>query len=126
MRAVAMGTAVMAVAFRVWAMMVGPGSAAPPLPGAIFTTLEDGTRVNANIYEDKRDVYLDGGPGPNAPQHSAGLPDGNYYCQVTDPPGKVLLSTDPVKCREFRVAGGIILQDLGIGRASTKRDPVKE
>ena len=35
--------------------------AAPPLPGAIFTTLADGTRVNQNIYQAKCDVYLDGG-----------------------------------------------------------------
>ncbi len=38
-----------------------------PVTGAIFTTLEDGTRVNANHYADERDVYLDGGPGTNAP-----------------------------------------------------------
>jgi hypothetical protein len=81
-----------------------------PVTGAIFTTLEDGTRVNANIYESKLDVYLDGGPGPNAPQEAAGLPDGNYYFQVTDPSGKKLLSEDPVRCREFRVEGGIIVE----------------
>jgi hypothetical protein len=102
------------------ALLAPVATAAPPLSGAIFTTLEDGTRVNANIYQDKRDVYLDGGPGPNAPKTAAGLPDGNYYFQVTDPPGKTLLSTDPVKCREFRVAGGVIVQYLGIGRTYTK------
>ncbi len=78
--------------------------------GAIFTTLEDGSRVNANIYKDKRDVYLDGGPGPNAPQEAAGLPDGNYYFQVTDPSGKTLLSEDTVECREFRVEDGVIVE----------------
>jgi hypothetical protein len=79
------------------------------LSGAIFTTLVDGTRVNANIYPSKEDVYLDGGPGPNAPSKAAGLPPGDYYFQVTDPPGKVLLSTDPVKCRRFHVnAVGVI------------------
>lgn len=79
------------------------------LSGAIFTTLVDGTRVNANIYPSKEDVYLDGGPGPNAPSQAAGLPEGCYYFQVTDPSGKVLLSTDPVKCRRFHVnADGVI------------------
>lgn len=35
--------------------------AAPPLPGAIFTTSVDGTIVNENVrYEAKEDVYLDG------------------------------------------------------------------
>lgn len=76
---------------------------AGPLPGAIFTTLEDGSRVNANIYEAMEDVYLDGGPGQNAPAGAAGLPEGDYYFQVTDPSGKVLLSMDPVKCRRFHV-----------------------
>ena len=84
------------------------------LAGAIFTTLEDGTRVNANIYEAKEDVYLDGGPGPNAPSTAAGLPPGNYYFQVTDPSGKVLLSEDPVKCREFIVSeDGVIVAVVG-------------
>lgn len=85
--------------------------AAPPLPGAIFTTLSDGSRVNANIYSAKCDalgVYLDGGPGQNAPQTAAGLPDGDYFFQVTDPSGKVLLSTDPQRYRRFTVTGGII------------------
>ena len=82
---------------------------AGPLPGAIFTTLEDGSRVNANIYEAMEDVYLDGGPPQNAPSGAAGLPEGDYYFQVTDPSGKVLLSTDPVKCRTFHVsADGVI------------------
>ncbi|MHC4574097.1 MAG: hypothetical protein ACYS76_08190 [Planctomycetota bacterium] len=82
---------------------------AGPLPGAIFTTLEDGSRVNANIYEAMEDVYLDGGPPQNAPSTAAGLPEGDYYFQVTDPSGKVLLSLDPVKCRRFHVnAYGVI------------------
>lgn len=82
-----------------------------PLTGAIFTTLSDGSRVNANIYSAKCDalgVYLDGGPGPNAPQGAAGLPDGDYYYQVTDPSGKTLLSTDAQKYRRFTVTAGII------------------
>ena len=79
------------------------------LDGAIFTTLVDGTRVNANIYQDKDDVYLDGGPGDNAPQQSAGLPDGTYYFMVTDPSGKTLLSTDDIECRRFEVEDGVIV-----------------
>lgn len=73
------------------------------LTGAIFTTLENGSRVNANIYQAQENVYLDGGPGQNAPSDAAGLLEGDYYFQVTDPSGKVLLSTDLVKCRKFRV-----------------------
>src|SRR5262245_30121689 len=77
-------------------------------PGAIFTTNVNGARVNQNTFENKCDVYLDGGPGINAPQTAAGLPDSDYYFQVTDPSGKTLLSTDAVQFRRFHVAGGII------------------
>lgn len=76
--------------------------------GAIFTTLEDGSEVNFNQYPSKEAVYLDGGPGPGAPQTAAGLDDGTYVFQVTDPSGKKLLSTDPAGCRLFTVADGII------------------
>jgi hypothetical protein len=76
--------------------------------GAIFTTLSDGSEVNLNQFPSKEDVYLDGGPGPGAPQHAAGLDDGTYVFQVTDPSGKVLLSTDPARCRRFIVKNGVI------------------
>ena len=86
------------------------------ISGAIFTSLENGEQVNANHYADKRDVYLNGGPPPNAPPTAAGLPDGYYYFQVTDPSGKALLSSDPVICREFRAEGGVIAEYVSIGR----------
>jgi hypothetical protein len=65
--------------------------------------------VNANQYPSKDAVYIDGGPGPGAPQTAAGLDDGVYVFQVTDPSGKTLLSTDPAECRQFTVSGGIIV-----------------
>jgi hypothetical protein len=77
--------------------------------GAIFTTVVDGSEVNYNIYQAKEDVYLDGGPGPGAPVGAAGLDDGVYVFQVTDPSGKTLLSTDAAGCRLFTVSGGIIV-----------------
>jgi hypothetical protein len=88
-------------------MLVLPALAHAP-DGAIFTTLPDGSEVNFNIYEDKEDVYLDGGPGPGAPQDAAGLPDGTYVFQVTEPAGKELLSTDLARCRQFTVSAGVI------------------
>jgi len=88
---------------------VGNGSANGNVHGAIFTTTVDGTRVNANIYDAKTDVYLDGGPGTNAPASAASLPEGDYYFQVTDPSGQTLLSTDAVACRRIHVnAAGVI------------------
>ncbi|MBZ5579988.1 MAG: hypothetical protein LAP40_25805 [Acidobacteriia bacterium] len=84
--------------------------------GAIFTTIVDGTIVNANTqYTSKCAVYLDGGPGAHAPAGAAGLPDGDYYFQVTDPNGKTLLSTDPVSNRRFQVSGGVITAYTGTG-----------
>jgi len=83
--------------------------------GAIFTTLFDGSAVNFNIYPSKASVYLDGGPPPGAPQTAAGLPDGTYVFQVTDPSGKTLLSTDIANCRQFTVANGIITGVVNVG-----------
>jgi uncharacterized repeat protein (TIGR01451 family) len=79
-----------------------------PVHGAIFTTVPDGSAVNANTqYTQKIQVYLDGGPrNPNS--QAAGLPNGLFVFQITDPPGKVLLSEDPAKCRVVRVEGGVI------------------
>ena len=64
-----------------------PAFAVAPLPGAIFTTDSTCTGVSLNIYSDKDAVYLDGGP-----THSGadGLPDGEYYVQVTEPDGTSL------------------------------------
>ncbi len=102
-----MAVLVLATAVAVWSP-VRTARAAGGLDGAIFTTLPDGSEVNFNIYASKNDVYLDGGPGPGAPQGAAALPDGVYVFQVTDPSGKDLLSTDIAGCRQFTVSAGII------------------
>jgi hypothetical protein len=69
---------------------------AQQMTGAIFTTESTCTTVNGNtIYTAQTDVYLNGGPdrvgGPFGV--AAGLPDGSYYVQITDPSGSVLLGT---------------------------------
>ena len=88
---------------------------ASALSGATFTTTADGTRVDANIYQHKADVYLDGGPGSHAPRGAAALPDGDYYFQVTDPSGHTLLSSDAIDCRKVHFAGGQITQVYACG-----------
>jgi hypothetical protein len=96
-------------------VLVAPGSAhhvTPALSGAIFTTDVTGNPVNLNIYDAKEDVYLNGGPGINAPDDAAGLPAGTYSFQVTDPSGKTLLSTDPVACRQFTVDASGVIQSV--------------
>jgi hypothetical protein len=101
---------ILVVALAVVSLGIVAQPARAQLPGAIFTTLEDGSRVNANIYEFMEDVYLDGGPSENAPSTAAALLPGHYYFQVTDPSGQHLLSEDPVECRRFTVgdAGWIV------------------
>ncbi len=78
------------------------------LRGAEFTTNIDGTCVDCNIYTSKDDVYLNGGPLKKA--SAAALPDGDYYFQVTDPSGKLVLSEDDISCREVRFFGGLIVE----------------
>lgn len=57
-------------------------STSGPVTGAIFTTNQACNGVDLNIYTDKDAVYLDGGPRKLG---TAGLPDGEYYVQVTQP-----------------------------------------
>src|SRR6266508_2800918 len=100
----------MAVPAALLLATAAPATAAPtPISGAIFTTDVTGVPVNLNIYAAKEDVYLNGGPGINAPDSAAGLPADTYAFQVTDPSGKTLLSSDAVTCRLFTVdASGVI------------------
>ncbi|MDI6857273.1 MAG: hypothetical protein QME71_03040 [Dehalococcoidia bacterium] len=111
------------IAVAVVVNLTGGGGGAAPLSGAIFTTTAHGSVVDENVrYDSKLDVYLDGGPGPHAPKGAAGLPDGNYYFQVTDPSGAVLLSEDPAACREVRVEDGVFVELVSIGRTYGPHD----
>lgn len=100
---------------------LAPAQAAPGgnLSGAIFTTDATGNPVNLNHYASKLDVYLNGGPGINAPDSAAGLPAGTYAFQVTNPNGKVLLSEDDVSCRRFVVDGSGVIQSIAMGAGCT-------
>lgn len=80
---------------------IGSIVSAAPVTGAIWTTDLNGT-VDRNIYDDKCDVWLNGGPRGGG----GGLPDGTYYYQVTNPNGDVLLSTAPLASRTLVVLGG--------------------
>jgi hypothetical protein len=66
------------------------GVLAAGVSGAIFTTNVACSGTNVNIFAAKDDVYLDGGP---AHAGAAGLPDGSYYVQVTEPDGTLLGSS---------------------------------
>jgi hypothetical protein len=79
--------ACMAVALVCIAAGISTALAAPPISGAIFTTESTCNGTNINIFSAKSQVYLDGGP---AHPGAAGLPDGDYYVQVTEPDGTLL------------------------------------
>ena len=99
--------------------LLGP-SVSPALAafnGAIWTSKSDGTIVNANLYDNKIDVYLNGGPQNCG--NSGGLPDGDYYFQVSDPSGATLLSTDAIKFRQIKVVNGVITGVSGSGNHPT-------
>lgn len=87
---------------------ITPGS---PVAGAVYTSTRDRSIVNANHYDAKEDVYLNGGPSdPDNPKDAALLRPGPgwYFYQVTDPSGKDLLSSDPVWCRLVYVDGRFV------------------
>jgi hypothetical protein len=95
----------LAVAGMLATALLAPSSAAAQTSGAIWTTLSDGSTVNANTYDAKGDVYLNGGPQNCT---GGGLTNGNYYFQVSDPSGATLLSSDAIKYRQIKVVGGVI------------------
>jgi hypothetical protein len=102
-------------------MVLNTAAMAQQVSGAIFTTDAYSTFVNANVYDIKEDVYLNGGPRPNAPCTAAGLPDGDYYFQVTDPSGSQLLSMDGIGDRVVTVSHGLIIgysgpHGIGMGK----------
>ena len=74
------------------------------LSGSVYTTDVTGTTVQGNLFTNKTDVYLNGGPQNQTA--GSGLPDGTYYFQVTDPSGAILLSADDISCRSVQVTGG--------------------
>jgi hypothetical protein len=93
------------------------------ISGAIFTTNEDGSFVNGNVYDDGEDVYLNGGPRANQNCIAAGLPNGKYYFQVTDPSGKERLSDFGHNNGVITVGAGVITgysgtQGQGVGHCA--------
>jgi len=97
----------LATALFVSGCFVAGLASAAAISGALFTTDAAGT-VNVNQYPSKADVYLNGGP-TNDNCAAAGLDDGVYVFQITNPSGTVILSSDPITAREFTVTGGVIV-----------------
>jgi hypothetical protein len=108
--------------------LAGGPAASAGLSGAIFTTDSTGTWVNGNVYDSMEAVYLNGGPRANQRCGVAGLPNGEYYFQVTDPSGKELLSGQGPDNGVIHVQGGMIVgytgsHETGAGRCDTPTTP---
>jgi hypothetical protein len=95
------------------ALLAPTATSAASFNGAIWTSLADGATVNANIYDNKDDVYLNGGPQNCG--GGGGLPNGDYYFQVTDPSGATLLSSDAFTARQVKVENEVISGVSGAG-----------
>ncbi|HKQ49945.1 MAG TPA: hypothetical protein VJZ71_17860 [Phycisphaerae bacterium] len=90
------------------------------LTGAIWTTDQCGATVNHNVYGsceppnplvcDPKSPFLNGGPQNHNCGFAGGLPDGDFYFQVTDPSGMVLLSNDGIEHRQVHVECGVITE----------------
>jgi hypothetical protein len=83
--------------------LVFAGTASAQINGAINNTDVTGTIVDYTVQPPLScdAVYLTGGPQNT---HDAGLsPAGTYYFQVTDPSGKIVLSTDFTSDRQLTV-----------------------
>lgn len=92
------------VAVLLWLMTTAVASAGAPASGAIFTSNSTCDGANVNSFGSKADVYLDGGP---AHPGAAGLPDGDYWVQVTEPNGTLLGKSQTVVAT---VSGGEFVQ----------------
>jgi hypothetical protein len=90
---------------------IGFASTTYAVAGAIFTTDAGCVGTNENIFDEQSEVYLDGGP-----QHegAAGLDDGTYFVQVTQPNGFLLgkSSTDVVTVTDGSFAECYQLSDI--------------
>jgi len=98
--------------------------AAPALaqtPGAAIVLNRVGNHVDGNSFARKDAVYFSGAPAGAC--GTAGLADGDYYFQITDPSGALLLSRDPIGERAVRVTGGLLAQYLGTTRPSANVGP---
>lgn len=99
------------------ALLFLSASSAAQISGLAFTTNSLGE--SEQVFPSVNSVFLAGGPRPGSNCLAPGLPDGNYYFQVTDNSGATLLSTDSVSQRGLVVQGGVITGVLPGGHPTT-------
>ena len=97
------------LAAAILSLSLAPAAYAAPLPGEFHATTASALQVEDNIFNGRRDVYLNAGPFDSSPDT---LPPRKYVFQVTDPDGAILLSQDPARCRVVQVNNNGVLSDL--------------
>jgi hypothetical protein len=92
-------------------VVVGLGAviAAQGNNGHVFVSTSGGVVPDGNLFQTAQSPYLNSGPRGNAKCSKGNLADGDYYFQVTDPSGRVLLSPDSIDNRRFTASGGKIV-----------------
>lgn len=86
--------------------------------GAVLTTNADCSDNTIALFDDAADANINGGPKLSAPQ---GLPDGDYYVQVTAPDGTILGSSGnkaPVSVTDGRFEQCLTLVDVVNGEST--------
>jgi hypothetical protein len=88
-----------------------------PFKGKIHVADRDGNEIKGDTVCNPWELFLDAGKkhGKSGDCNKAkdGLPTGEYYFQVTDDKGKVLLSCEDIEQRRFRAENGVIVEYLG-------------
>ena len=79
--------------------------------GSVFIVDRFGNHLEGNSFQRIDAVYVSGGRGFDC--SASGLADGDYYFQITDPAGTVLLTPEPLLQRKVRVVGGLFSAYLG-------------
>jgi len=102
-----MGVAAAAAAFTMPAM-------ADSLHGEISVTDREGETVQGNHFLHCCDVFLNARPQGHSHCDGERLPDGEYYFQVTNSSGALLLSSDDIQQRRIRISDGVIVEYLGV------------
>jgi serine-aspartate repeat-containing protein C/D/E len=98
----------------------GSEAQAAPTPffGAIGTVGAGSPASPQQVFGQRTDAYLAGGPAGTPCRFTDYISDGKYFFQVTDSSGTLLLSTDPVIQRAVTVKGGVIFSYDGTTHAT--------
>jgi hypothetical protein len=94
-------------------------SAVATAGGSAFVIDRYGAHMPGNSFERLDAVFFSAGRGVDC--SGTPLVDGDYYFQITDPAGSVLLSNEPLADRKVRVSGGVLTQYLGSTHLASRK-----